>query len=191
MSMKMKIYAAILKKYICKQLLVSPQTCTQHRCGQIVSVVCLPTGLLVCPWGPQKNHPWITMIQCLNVASKSEAEWRESRKKPARCACAHLFSVPQVLVLHVTQRLPVGVAATAAGFHLCQRLSLHRVTHLVVPVSKKKEKDELSRLVWGYKFTTSFLNGAVIKTTAGDYDSATRVLTGLLWRTRSFERSNS
>lgn len=92
-------------------------------------------------------------------------------KKTAQRACAHLLSVSQVLVFNVAQRLPVGVAAAAATFHLRQGLSLHRVAHLVVPVRKNKgEKKEL----------TSFLNGAVVKTPADDNDSATRVLTGVL-----------
>lgn len=142
--MKMKIYAASLKSTFAKKnkTQTSPQTCTQHRCGQIeiVSAVCLPAGLLVCPWGPLQNHPWITMIQCLNVASKSEAERRENRRKRAQCAGAYLLSVSQVLVFDVAQRLPVGVAAPAAGFHLRQRLSLHRVTHLVIPAREKRKK---------------------------------------------------
>lgn len=89
------------------------------------------------------------MIQCLNVASKSKAEWRESRRKRAQCAGAYLLSVSQVLVFDVAQRLPVGVAAPAAGFHLRQRLSLHRVTHLVIPARKEEEKNSL--LVGSYQ----------------------------------------
>lgn len=116
------------------------------------------------------------MIQCLNVASKSEAEWRESRGKRAQCAGAYLLSVSQVLVFDVAQRLPVGVAAPAAGFHLRQRLSLHRVTHLVIPARTEEEKKfttgrKLPEAQWTHCEQTQSMglpDSAVLKTQADD-----------------------
>lgn len=116
------------------------------------------------------------MIQCLNVASKSEAEWRENRRKRAQCAGAYLLSVSQVLVFDVAQRLPVGVAAPAAGFHLCQRLSLHRVTHLVIPAREKRKKKfttglKLPEAQWTqceHSQSMGFPDSDVLKTPADD-----------------------
>lgn len=178
-----KIYAASLKSTFANTPLMSPETCSQHRCGQIVSAVCLPAGPFSLSLRTSKESPLNNNDSvCLNVASKSAAELRQSRQKAAQRACAHLVSVSQVLVFNVAQRLPVGVAAAAAGFHLRQGLSLHHVTHLVIPVREKKETKDLSRLVPSYEFTTSFLNGAVLKTPADD-DSAIRVSTDLLGTT--------
>ena len=56
------------------------------------------------------------------------------KAKPSTCVCVYLVSVSQVLRLHVSQSLPVGESSASAGFHLCQRLSIHGMTLLVIPV---------------------------------------------------------
>lgn len=65
---------------------------------------------------------------------------RGRKKTPKQRACVYLFSVSQMLGFNVAQRLPVGVSAPAASFHLCQGLSFHGVTHLVKPARSTKQK---------------------------------------------------
>lgn len=66
---------------------------------------------------------------------------RGEDKKNKQRARVYLFSVSQMLGFNVAQRLPVGVSAPAASFHLCQGLSFHGVTHLVIPAKSKKKKN--------------------------------------------------
>lgn len=123
---------------------------------------------------------------CIKERGRVEGKQEE---KGVQCAGAYLLSVSQVLVFDVAQRLPVGVAAPAATFHLRQRLSFHRVTHLVIPARKeiKKKKNftcgpKLTEAQWTHcehSQSIGFPDSAALKTPADDNDPATRVLTGL------------
>lgn len=126
------------KKGICKQPILSPQTCTKpprsdrERCllaGRPFSL-----SLRTSKESPLNNNDSVS--ECC-IKERGRVQGKLGRSAPG--VHTHLLSVSQVLIFNVAQRLPVGVAApAAASLHLRQWLSLHRVTHLVVPVEEKR-----------------------------------------------------
>lgn len=98
-------------------------------------------GLSVCPWIFSKNLHWITICQGFHIECVREK----------LSMCVYLVSMSQVLILNIRDTLPVGVSSPAATFHLCQRLSVHGMTLIVIPMLNKDKKKKKSIVFKNFK----------------------------------------